>query len=120
MNKRKVGEKYERLAEQYLKDRGYEILERNYRNRFGEIDLIAREPKDDVIVYCEVKYRSSGTYGSPLEAVDARKQRRISRVAFYHHSFDKLAREKNCRFDVIGIYKDNKIEHIKGAFDFIG
>lgn len=119
MNKRKIGAEYEDIAEEYLKEMGYEILERNYRNHIGEIDLIVREPKEDVIVYCEVKYRSSGIYGSPLEAVDIRKQRKISKVAFYHQSFDMSARGKDCRFDVIGIDKDRKIEHIKGAFDFV-
>lgn len=118
MNTRKIGEKYERVAEEYLKGLGYEILERNYRSYFGEIDLILWEPKDDIIIYCEVKYRSSSLYGSPLEAVDARKQRKISRTAFYHQSHDRRAGGKKCRFDVIGIYKDNKIEHIKGAFEY--
>lgn len=119
MNTRKIGAEYEKLAEEYLKGMGYEILERNYHNRFGEIDLIVREPKEDVIVYCEVKYRSSSRYGSPLEAVDIRKQRKISKAAFCHQSYDIRAKGKDCRFDVIGINKDRKIEHIKGAFDFV-
>lgn len=119
MNKRKTGAEYEARAAEYLKGAGYEILERNYRNHFGEIDIIARDVKKDVIVYAEVKYRSSGDFGTSLEAVDYRKQRKISKTAFYHQSFDKRAMGKNCRFDVIGIDKSEGIKHIEGAFDFI-
>lgn len=120
INSRKTGAEYEAAAEEYLINSGYEILEKNYHNHYGEIDIIAREPNEDIIVYCEVKYRSSLRYGDPLEAVDYKKQKKISRVALYHHSFDRRAKGKTCRFDVIGIYGDKSIRHIKGAFEFLG
>ena len=71
MNKRVVGSSYEALAVHYLEEHGYEILERNYHNHFGEIDIIAM--KDHVLVAIEVKFRQDTSYGDPLEAVDIRK-----------------------------------------------
>lgn len=116
MNKRQLGSKYEDEAVEYLKDNGYRIRNRNFRTRYGEIDIIAE--KDNVIVYAEVKYRGSCLYGNPVEAVDVRKQRQISRVALLHYS--KFGCEgKACRFDVIGIDNKGSLTHIKNAFDFI-
>ena len=68
-------------AAAYLKKKGYQILEANFRCRFGEIDLIARD--GGYLVFIEVKYRSSPT-GDSLEAVNRRKQRKIIRVAEYY------------------------------------
>ena len=115
VNKRKIGSKYEALAAEYLQKKGYRIVERNFRSPFGEIDIIAE--KDGVIVYVEIKYRSSMRYGDPLEAVDFRKQRQICRVANYHYSGYTRGREIPCRFDVIGIYGDGSIRHIENAFN---
>ena len=70
-------------------------------HHFGEVDLIAQ--KDGVLVYVEVKYRSSNDYGDPLEAVDRRKQRQICKVANYHYAGYAAGQEMDCRFDVIGI-----------------
>ena len=69
-NKRQTGAKYEQAAGFYLEQQGYEIIEYNYRCRFGEIDIIAKD--GSYLVFCEVKYRSCKGKGSPLEAVDAR------------------------------------------------
>lgn len=79
MNKRKTGQEQEAKAACFLKTQGYQILERNYRCKKGEIDLIAREGQ--YLVFVEVKYRSTNESGLPEEAVDLRKQRQISRVA---------------------------------------
>ena len=84
MNKRTIGTEYETMAARYLCTHDYTILARNYRTPFGEVDLIAQ--KDGVLVYVEVKYRSSNDYGDPLEAVDRRKQRQICKVANYHYA----------------------------------
>ena len=115
VNKRKVGAKYEAMAADYLQKKGYRIMERNFRSPFGEIDIIAE--KDGVIVYVEIKYRSSLQYGDPLEAVAYRKQRQICRVANYHYAGYTGGREIPCRFDVIGIYGDGSIRHIENAFN---
>ena len=116
MNKRTLGTEYETMAARYLCTHDYTILARNYRTPFGEVDLIAQ--KDGVLVYVEVKYRSSNDYGDPLEAVDRRKQRQICKVANYHYAGYAAGQEMDCRFDVIGIYGDGSIRHIPNAFYF--
>ena len=82
MNKRKTGQEQEAKAACFLKTQGYQILERNYRCKKGEIDLIAWEGQ--YLVFVEVKYRSTNESGLPEEAVDLRKQRQISRVAAWY------------------------------------
>ena len=84
------------MAARYLCTHDYTILARNYRTPFGEVDLIAQ--KDGVLVYVEVKYRSSNDYGDPLEAVDRRKQRQICKVANYHYAGYAAGQEMDCRF----------------------
>ena len=81
-NNRETGSYYERMAGVYLTEKGYEILEYNYRCRFGEIDIIARD--GDYLVFCEVKYRADDRKGTPAEAVDYAKQRVISKSALYY------------------------------------
>lgn len=120
MNKRAVGTAYETAACAYLEQKGYRIAQRNYRNRFGEIDIIATDRSDSMWIFCEVKYRSHNGYGSPLEAVDIRKQRRICRTALYFYTYHGYAGQRGCRFDVIAVYGDGRIEHIENAFLFQG
>lgn len=115
-NKRQIGTDYENLAAEYLVKKGYRILERNYRNPHGEIDIIAKD--GETIVFCEIKYRAGKRYGSPLEAVDVRKQRRISKVALYYTAGYKASESAFYRFDVIGIDGEGHIEHIENAFFF--
>ena len=111
-NKRRTGTRYEQSAGFFLEQIGYEVLEYNYRCRFGEIDIIA---KDGIcLVFCEVKYRSGREKGSPLEAVDNRKQQRIFRCAS-HYLAGRGLEDVPCRFDVIGI-EGTAVTHIKNAF----
>lgn len=116
LNRRQLGNRYEEIAAAYLLDAGYEILERNYRNPRGELDIIAK--KDGVIVYVEVRYRSSDAYGSPLATVDKKKQRQICKVALWHYAGYCAGKDLPCRFDVIGILGDGTVRHIENAFDF--
>jgi putative endonuclease len=105
------GRKGEDLALEYLEKNGFVIIEKNFRSRFGEIDLIVKDGQ--TIVFVEVKYRLSENYGSPKEAVTNEKIKKIIRTAQYFitkNNFNSLY-----RFDVVSIYKD-KIEHIKNAF----
>lgn len=111
-NLRSTGIEYEALAEKYLCEQGYEILERNYYCRMGEIDLIARQ--DKTIVFCEVKYRSSLAAGHPLEAVNRKKQRTIAACAGYY-LMERGCGSTCCRFDVIGFLGEELI-HIPDAF----
>ena len=112
MNRRETGTQYEERAAEYLIAQNYQILERNYRIRSGEIDIIARDVT--VLVFIEVKYRKNDESGNPLEAVDIRKQRKIIKVARYY-LYQKKYGDVPCRFDVIGICGSH-IEHIKDAF----
>lgn len=98
-----------------MRGQGYRILAQNYVTPFGELDLIAE--KDGTIAYVEVKYRRGGSYGDPLEAVDERKQRHISKCAACHYAKYGAARDLPCRFDVIGLYGDGSIRHIENAFE---
>jgi len=93
----------DRVAE-LLADRGYRIVDRNYRCKLGEVDLIAFER--DTLVFVEVRTRSRGDHGSALETVGAAKQRRIARVA-QHYIAMRRPRFDRCRFDVVGITGDD-------------
>jgi putative endonuclease len=113
----KFGEKSENLAVWYLKQNGYKIIEQNYRNRMGEIDIIARDKK--TIVFVEVKSRKSIRYGSPKQAVTPKKQRTISMVALSYLKTTKQTDAK-ARFDVVAITSNRdepQIEIVKNAFD---
>lgn len=113
MNRRHIGSTYEENAAGYLQKQGYRILERNYRNRFGEIDLIAMD--GDYLVFVEVKYRSTSGCGLPLEAVDHKKQKKILSVARYYMLTHGYPENVNCRFDVVSIM-GNEISLISNAF----
>lgn len=113
MNKRKTGSEYEGLAAKWLENHGYRIVERNYRCSQGEIDLIAE--KDGYLVFVEVKYRRTGQKGDPAEAVDYRKQKKISKVAEYY-CWKKRKLNQPCRFDVICVL-GQEIRHIEHAFE---
>ena len=112
-NRRKVGKCYEDLAALYLKEQGYEILERNYRDRLGEIDLIAKDGR--YLVFVEVKYRRDQTSGYPEEAVGGRKQQKIRHTAAYYLYRRGYGEDMPCRFDVVSI-EGQEISLIKDAF----
>lgn len=110
---RATGTAYETLAEEYLKQKGYRILKKNFYTKAGEIDMIAKD--DAYLVFVEVKYRSSLRGGHPLEAVDTRKQQRIRRAAQYYLLRYGYPADTPCRFDVVGILQE-EIVHIENAF----
>ena len=116
MNKRKVGADMECLAAAYLEDRGMKIVERNFRNRQGEIDLIGYQ--DGYLVFVEVKYRSGDSKGMAVAAVDYRKQRQICKVADYYRYLHKLGNQTMIRYDVVAIQED-EIIWIPNAFPHI-
>lgn len=97
-------------------EKGYKILEKNYRTSYGEIDIIVE--KDARLIFCEIKFRTDNRCGNPFEAVDKRKQRRISRVALFYCVSHGYAQTQPCRFDVIGIYGNGTLHHIENAFEF--
>ncbi|MEO6893035.1 MAG: YraN family protein [Ktedonobacteraceae bacterium] len=110
--KQGLGRAGERLAERTLVDRGYHMLERNFRCRYGEIDLVAEDGED--LVFVEVKTRRGTAYGLPEEAVNARKQRKILEVASYYLDLHTCA-ERSWRVDVVAVQlsKSGKLEEIR-------
>ena len=114
--KKSIGNSGEDLAARYLESNGYEIVARNFHSRYGEIDIIARDGERTVFV--EVKRRSGVGYGSPGEAVDARKQRKIVLTALAYMQANGLL-DSPIRFDVVEILPD-AARHIPGAFDATG
>lgn len=115
INKRSIGTEYEKLACKYLEECGYSILETNYRCKYGEIDIIARDLEEGYIAFVEVKYRSNTDFGMPYEAVDIRKQNKIIKVSKKYIEDKKLKFYDKYRYDVVSIY-NNQFDLIKNAF----
>ena len=119
MSNKSLGKYGELLARQYLKGQGYRILEENFRNKIGEIDLIAQDGK--TICFVEVKTRKSLGQGQPYEAVTPWKIRKLSQMAMSYLKYKFHSLEIPVRFDVISIVQKNdkapNIQHIKNAFD---
>ncbi len=118
MSNKTLGHYGESLAKEYLKARGYRILEENFRNKLGEIDLIAQDGK--TICFVEVKTRQSLNQGQPYEAVNFWKIRQLSRMAAFYLKHQYHSLEIPSRFDVISIVQKKNslsIQHIKNAFD---
>lgn len=111
------GKRYEREAAEYLKSKGYEIIQLNYKCREGEIDIIAKQ--GDTVVFAEVKSRSTSSFGSAEEAINLKKQQRIILASQkYIVENDMHCR---CRYDAVAIEikggRASKINHIADAFD---
>ena len=106
-----LGKSGEGKACTYLKRKGYKILERNYKNPFGEVDIIAS--KEDAVAFIEVKTRLSEKYGAPSEAVDRRRMERYKRAAEYYFYGKQI--DVTVRFDIIEIVR-GQINHIENAF----
>lgn len=112
-----LGQEGESIAVGFLKKNGYTILEQNYHNKLGEIDIVAKDR--DTLVFVEVKTRRSDQYGHPKWAVTPRKQRKISMVALYYLK-ENRQRNRKARFDVVTVLDRQKppvVEIIKNAFE---
>lgn len=111
-----LGASGEKMAADFLREKGYKILATNWRCRLGEIDLVAGD--GDTLVICEVKTRSGTGFGHPLEAIDSRKQERLRRLGEYYWNTsgnDRCA----LRFDAVAVISDGhrmRVEHIEDAF----
>ena len=120
LNNRETGQRGEALALRYLVREGYEVLERNYRTRYGEIDLVVR--RGTTLDFVEVKARRGTGFGEPLEAVTPRKQERVRLMA------EQYLAEKGSqfvdgfeevRFDAVGILVEQgkrEVRHVEDAF----
>ncbi len=112
-----IGKKGEEIARSYLEKNGYEIITANYRTKYGEIDLIARDGK--TLVFIEVKTRTQIKFGSPFDALTESKRLNISRVAL-HYLMTHGGTEQPSRFDVVAVRpgEDVEVEIVRNAFDF--
>jgi putative endonuclease len=112
-----LGADGERAAERFLRRQRYRIVERNYRCPSGEVDDIALD--GPVVVFVEVKTRTRPGCGSPLEAVDARKQRQVQRAA-QRYLLEHRLQDRDARFDVVGVWWEDgrlRCELVKNAFE---
>ncbi len=123
MEKGTTGKKGEEFAAEYYRKRGFTVTEMNFHSRYGEIDVIAEN--DLYIVFCEVKTRSGNSRVNPREAVDLKKQQRLTLTAFKY--LEKTQCGKMPRFDVFEvwmnegrIYRFNNIENAFEPADFSG
>ena len=110
-----TGKKGEDLAADFLQNEGFQILERNWKNRFEEIDIIALE--NELLVIVEVKTRSSLAFGKPEESVGLRKQRLLVNAAEAY--IKKYNSDRETRFDIISVVTNGtgaNIQHIRHAF----
>ena len=114
LNTKILGEKYENMAEHYLKKQKYKVLARNFLCPAGEIDIVAYDKANDYIVFVEVKYRATNAFGRPLEAINSEKQRKI-KIASQVYLKLKGWLNKNHRFDAVEII-DDQLRHIVNAF----
>jgi len=112
-----LGKSGEELAVSLLKENGYKIIERNFRTKIGEIDIVAWDK--DTISFVEVKLRNSDRFGLPQEAITAFKRRQISKAALIYLKQKNLL-DKKARFDVVSIIlskEGSKTDLIKNAFE---
>ncbi|SFJ04344.1 putative endonuclease [Terrisporobacter glycolicus] len=114
MNNIEKGKLGEEIALKYIISKGGKVIEKNYRTKIGEVDIIAK--LNGELVFVEVKSRSNINYGYPLESVNYKKKRKITNVAKYY-ILDNSLENLSIRFDVIEIYfNEKKINHIVNAF----
>ncbi len=116
-NRKTLGNLGEDIAASFLHGKGYKIIGRNFRTRAGEIDVICK--KDGKIIFVEVKTRGSDRYGSPEEAITARKKQKLSMMAYQYLQQKKL---QACNFSVDGIFIDArgdeyKIRHLENILE---
>jgi putative endonuclease len=112
-----TGKLGEDLACDFLKAHGYKILHRNFRTRLGEIDIVAKDK--DVLCFIEVKTRTSGDLGLPVESLTYFKQRQIARATLVYLQTKKGLKDK-ARFDVVSVqlwHNPPKIDIITNAFE---
>lgn len=114
----RFGQASEDRAEEFLRRKGYRILARNLRTSLGELDLVAEDA--GVLVFVEVKARTTGAFGGAVLAVDRRKQAKLIRLASQYLAQRHLM-ERACRFDVVLVQGEAdaplQVEHIENAFD---
>ena len=110
-NSRQVGYRGETLSIEWLKENGYKFIQRNYRCKAGEIDIIARDK--DELCFIEVKTRSNLSFGMPQEAVNSRKLKKMMKAAQFYMKCKNM-KETRFRFDVVAVH--DGITHFKNIY----
>lgn len=113
-----LGQTAEQLAAQYLTGLGFEVLERNWATRLGEVDLIVQ--KGNLLAFVEVRYRGSVAFGAPEETVTKAKRRKVILAAFEYAGRRRLLDRRIIRFDVVAVVRSRgapQILHIEDAFE---
>jgi putative endonuclease len=111
-----LGRYGEELAREYLEEQGLHILETNYHFHHAEVDIIAEE--GELLVFCEIKTRSDNQFGAPEQAITPLKAQQIRKVAGAYLTTHHI-RDRQCRFDVIGIMVTGRVvrlNHLRNAF----
>lgn len=106
----------EDIAAEYLEERGYKILERRYKTKYGEIDIIALQESDVGKILCFVEVKVRNAYAEALEAVTPRSRNRIEKSALFFLSQEPSCLEHDMRFDVIAITRGGDIWHLDNAW----
>lgn len=116
MQKQEKGRKGEQLARQFLEEKGYGFCAQNYRAGRAEIDLIMQH--EELLIFVEVKYRSSDAFGMPEETVSSQQQERIERAALAY--VEEINWQKDIRFDIVAILQKGtqapELMHFEDAF----
>jgi len=111
-----IGQQAEELCAAHLRQHGLNILQRNFRSRFGEIDIIAQD--QDQLVFVEVRFRQNTRFGQPYETVTRSKQEKLIKTAWSYLQNERGTANKACRFDIMSVTaRPQNIEWIKHAFD---
>lgn len=113
-----IGNFGEALARDYLISKGYKILNMNFRNKFGEIDIICK--KNNLLIFCEIKSRYSNSFGSPIESITCYKQKQIIKLSELY-LISKKYYNFNVRYDIIEVIfntitSSHIINHVQDAF----
>lgn len=109
------GQWAEHCAEKHLRETGLRLLARNFRCRWGEIDLIMRE--QDMLVFVEVRYRGATSFATGIASVDSHKQARLMATAEHYLQRHPCDADRSCRFDVVSVSPDS-IRWVKNAFSY--
>lgn len=112
-----IGQQAENAALHFLQAQGMHLVERNYRCRSGEIDLVMQHKSE--LVFVEVRYRGQGRFGDGAESVDFRKQQKIIKCAEHFLQHHKQYSQHPCRIDVISISRQINIAQSRPAIDWI-
>jgi len=110
-----IGKRFEDKAVNLLIDKGYQILDRNFHSRYGEIDIVAKDK--DTVVFVEVRYRKKQQFGTAQESISFKKMEKIYKTALSYLSQKGLG-NTGVRFDVVA-FNGEEVEHIQNAFEVV-